>query len=341
MSVSYRWLWPSTVEPVQRRVGTPGPAANVACWACALVLALGPGARAANLTWDSNGGTLPDPNDGGGTWTSGNMWWNGSFHQTWNSGTPDKASIGVGGTAGTIWLGTVTAGAITFNAFSGTYKIYNGALTLNGAMTVNNTAGSVTLGTALPISGTGSITVNSGYTGTLTLYTGGSTYSGGVTVYGGTLNASASGSAGPVGPLGTGTLTLDGAAMEMNSNWHADHHNPMVVTTNGATFKRSAGGIHSTDYEFFGGASIADCTIAVSTDNTSGNMAFIVKSMTTLTGPNGDITLTGINSNTAVRFDGGLTQTAGAGNARITLAGSLFTGNYASRILGALNVTGI
>jgi len=130
-----------------------------------LGLAAGP-AGAATLTWDQNAGTAGQT-DGTGTWLNANQWWDsvGSANVTWNNGTPDDAIIGVGGAGGTITLGTVTAGTVLLNNFTGTYTLSGGSLNQSGGITIGATAGNVTIST--PISGAGGLTNNG--PGTLTL----------------------------------------------------------------------------------------------------------------------------------------------------------------------------
>jgi len=124
--------------------------------AMAFALAV-PFAQAANLTWDANGTTAPNPNDGTGTWLAADRWWDGTTNVTWNNSTPDNAAIGNGGAGGTITLGGVNAGSVTFTNFTGTYTLSGGGITNSGGITIAANAGNVTC-TTVPIGGAGGIT---------------------------------------------------------------------------------------------------------------------------------------------------------------------------------------
>ena len=110
-----------------------------AALAAALLLAGGP-VLAANLTWDANGSTAPNPSDGSDTWNTSNFnWWTGAANVTWNNGTPDSAIFGAGAAGNyTVNLGeAITANTLTFNAGS-TY-------TIAGGNTLSRTATGVTV----------------------------------------------------------------------------------------------------------------------------------------------------------------------------------------------------
>jgi autotransporter-associated beta strand protein len=107
------------------------------------------------LTWDPSGGGT---SDGGGTWLDTGKWWNGTANANWGNSTPDNAVIGNGGTGGNITLGTVNAGTVLFDNFTGTYALKSGSLNQNDGITVGANAGSVSLES--PVSGTGGVTVN-------------------------------------------------------------------------------------------------------------------------------------------------------------------------------------
>ncbi len=175
------------------------------------------------LTWDANGATTGQT-DGTGTWLTANQWWNGSNNSTWTSGS--NAVIGLGGAGGTITLGTVTAGQVLFNNFTGTYTLSGGGLTLNSNLTVAaGTTGNVTIST--PISGTGGITQSGTGTfasgSTLTL-SGTNTYTGDTTVNSGFLQVTSAGSFNnitrkvTVNSGGWGTVTVDGLTESINTS---------------------------------------------------------------------------------------------------------------------------
>ena len=107
------------------------------------------------LTWDPSGGGT---SDGGGTWLDTGKWWNGTANGNWGNSTPDNAVIGNGGAGGNITLGTVNAGTVLFDNFTGTYALKSGSLDQNDGITIGANAGNVSLES--PVSGTGGVTVN-------------------------------------------------------------------------------------------------------------------------------------------------------------------------------------
>jgi fibronectin-binding autotransporter adhesin len=142
-----------------------------------LVAALG--LHAANLTWDADTATT-GTQDGAGSWTNAlpNInWWDGAANVTWNNATPDNATFGAGGTAGTVTLPsntTNTVGNITFSPVaSGSYTIagnnsstsklnLSGSPTISVANGVSATMTVVLSGTSFTKSGAGLLTLNSG-----------------------------------------------------------------------------------------------------------------------------------------------------------------------------------
>lgn len=121
------------------------------------------------LTWDATGGALP-LEDGSGNWdpTGGSNWYDADAGTwgAWGNTTSTNAIIGVGnGAAGTIAVGTVNAGGITFNAAgSGNYTLSGGSISLAGGsqITVNSSASisSVLSGAHLQQVGTGTLTLS-------------------------------------------------------------------------------------------------------------------------------------------------------------------------------------
>ncbi len=88
--------------------------------------------RADTLTWDSSGLNPNAPVDGTGAWdTSSALWSNGTVDSVWNNAGNNTATFGSNnGAAGTITVGTITAGGLIFNAAtSGSYLLSGGTLT--------------------------------------------------------------------------------------------------------------------------------------------------------------------------------------------------------------------
>ncbi len=156
------------------------------------------GVAQAQLQWDANN-TGAGQTDGAGTWLGANQWWSGTGNVTWNSATPDSANIGNGGAGGAITVGTLTAGTINLNNFTGTYTLQGtgSTLTQNGGITIGASAGNVTfrgtgtVANVMTLSGAGGITMNG--SGILTLrenlvmnYTGATVINNGIVMLGGT-----------------------------------------------------------------------------------------------------------------------------------------------------------
>jgi fibronectin-binding autotransporter adhesin len=92
-----------------------------------------------SLTWDPNGGTAPNPSDGGGIWLTASNWWNGStnVNGTWTGATPDSAVFGAGISGSyMVALGSISASNVTFNT-SG-YTLSGGSLALIAPPSGNN-----------------------------------------------------------------------------------------------------------------------------------------------------------------------------------------------------------
>ena len=52
--------------------------------------------QAATLIWDANGTAAPNPEDGSGSWSTANSWWNGSANQSWADGSDAIFGAGSG-----------------------------------------------------------------------------------------------------------------------------------------------------------------------------------------------------------------------------------------------------
>ena len=103
-----------------------------------------------SLTWDANGATA-NRTDGGGAWIgTGSLWWDGAANVNWAAGS--NATFGNAGTGAAVTLASPTSvNNITFNAFSGTYTLGTAgqALTINGGITKNTGAGTVSMASPL------------------------------------------------------------------------------------------------------------------------------------------------------------------------------------------------
>ncbi len=117
-----------------------------------------------SLTWDANPvGTGAHPLDGGGTWNSSSTnWWNGSADVAWNDLNPPIANFGADGTAGVVNV----AGAHT-NSWLLFSPTTNGAYTLSGSgsLTINtgivaNASANVNVPLNLPASQTWTVASN-------------------------------------------------------------------------------------------------------------------------------------------------------------------------------------
>ncbi|WP_246089479.1 autotransporter-associated beta strand repeat-containing protein [Paraburkholderia guartelaensis] len=177
--------------------------ANIA--AVFAVLLAGSPSRAADLTWDPNGGASGA--GGSGTWDTTTPSWNGGT-AIWNNATPDNAIFG--GAAGTVSLSVpITVQNLTFNV--GGYTITGGNLTLGGTNPTITTTGTNSAIINSAIAGTAGL-VKSG-TGTLVL-TGTNTYTGGTTISAGTLQLGNGGTSGSI----VGNVTDNGTLAVNNSS---------------------------------------------------------------------------------------------------------------------------
>jgi autotransporter-associated beta strand protein len=119
-------------------------------------------ARAASLTWDTDG-VSGGATGGAGAWnTAGNFWDNSGVMTTWNNATPDSAIFG--GTAGLVTLGAnIIADSVTFNTAGytldlGANRLANNTFAGSGALTLLGNGGSNVLASGV-----------SSYSGSLTL----------------------------------------------------------------------------------------------------------------------------------------------------------------------------
>lgn len=203
--------------------------------AAGILLAASPSA-AANLSWDQTGGGALG---GTGAWdtTTGN-WWDGASDVPWSVNTISGDTAVFGGTAGTATLGTnINALGLTFNTTGYTIAgstftlalgsgginaggLASGTVTISGGGTTGVSLGAAqtwtvgsgaTLAVSSAVGGAGTLTKAGA--GTLTL-SGANTYGGGTVLNAGTLliQGSSTPTSGTVtsGPLGTGSLTLNG-----------------------------------------------------------------------------------------------------------------------------------
>ena len=187
-----------------------------------------PSTRAAVYTWDAGGVSALNPADGTGSWDGSTAdWSNGATDSIWSSGS-DAIFGNSHGAAGSVTVGTISVGNITFNpASSGTYTLASGTLTLTGGtITVNSASATinsvVTGGVALVKSGTGTLVLG-----------GTNTYSGGTVISQGTLQLTTAAAA------GTGAITLSDSStgadnVQLNVNTASSISNAITVGGNGS-----------------------------------------------------------------------------------------------------------
>jgi fibronectin-binding autotransporter adhesin len=187
-------------------------------------------AHATTFTWDASGGA--PLNDGGGNWnaTGGTNWFDGiSTYGAWGNTSGDTAVFGsANGAAGTVTVGTVDTGGLTFNAAgSSNYTLSGGTITLGGtAPTITTNADAVISST---LAGTAGLTKAG--TSKLTLSGTNSGLSGGATISAGTLQLNATNAAGSnlitLNDTNTGsnntTLVLSSAGTYSNAITIANH----------------------------------------------------------------------------------------------------------------------
>ena len=179
-----------------------------ACVTNATTLSIPP---ARSLTWDpaASGGS-----DGNGTWLGTGEWWDGTANASWINVAPDNAIIGSGGASGTITLGTVTAGTVLLDDFTGTYTFSGGSLTQNDGITSSTNAGKVVIKSL--ISGAGGLTLNNAPGKILQLENNNNSYSGPTAVNGGILQLGTGWSTAQCIPGGISSTTAGLSNLEIN-----------------------------------------------------------------------------------------------------------------------------
>jgi len=213
-------------------------------YACGLLAfaALSSTLRADTLTWDSSGLNPNAPVDGAGAWdTSTALWSNGSVDSIWNNAGNNTAVFGSSnGAAGTVTVGTITAGGLIFNAAtSGSYLLSGGTLTLGGTTPTITTNANAEIASA--IAGATGLTKEG--SGVLTL-SGTNTFTGGLKLNAGTVSFSVAGN------LSSGAVTFGSGALRFLGG--ATTYNPVsrtwVVGTSGATFDLANSGSNYVAY---------------------------------------------------------------------------------------------
>lgn len=206
-------------------------------YACGLLAlaAISSTLRADTLTWDSSGLNPNAPVDGAGAWdTTTALWSNGSVDSIWSNAGNNTAVFGSSnGAAGTVTVGTITAGGIIFNAAtSGSYLLSGGTLTLGGTTPTITTNANAEI--ASVIAGTTGLTKEG--SGVLTL-SGTNTFTGGLKLNAGVVSYSAAAN------LSSGTITLGGGTLRYigNSGYQAISRS-WVLTAAGVTFDQASSG---------------------------------------------------------------------------------------------------
>ena len=211
------------------------------CWSFWIVGGL---SRGAPLTWDANG-TASGQTDGLGTWLNANQWHNGAANVTWTN--PSDALIGNSGVGDVITLGVVTAGALEFGPFTGTYTLTGGSLGLAAGLKLNATSGQVLINSPIvvganqtwtnnsvnPLTSAGIVSGGFGITkegpGVIVM-SGANIFTGNVNLNAGILRTNASN----VGTLGSGAsaLFMNGGTLDIQSSSSTVFGRNMTVTVN-------------------------------------------------------------------------------------------------------------
>lgn len=228
-------------------------------------------------TWNGGGAnndTMTDAN-----WTNGRYpaaVASGVMRFAGSSRTTPNVNYTAGSTFGSIYFNsgaaafTVGGNALTLNSLiendSASVQTINNNLTMGAAISLNATAGSLTLGGI--ISGGASYTITKTGTGTLTL-SGVNTYSGATTISDGTLTI------GGTGQLGSGTYAAnitDNAAFIYNSS--AAQTLSGAISGSGTVTKQGAGTLKLTGANTFGGAlTISAGTLQIGDNGTLGSVS--------------------------------------------------------------------
>src|SRR4051812_23217008 len=94
---------------------------------------------AATYTWDNNGATAPNPQDGAGTWDNTLLnFWDGTSNSAWNNAGSNVAVFGAGGTGGSVSIvGTQTVAGLSLNVPG--YILSGGTISVIGQTPVSAT----------------------------------------------------------------------------------------------------------------------------------------------------------------------------------------------------------
>ena len=244
-------------------------------YACGLLAlaALSSTLRADSLTWDSSGLNPNAPVDGAGAWdTSTALWSNGSVDSIWNNAGNNTAVFGSNnGAAGTVTVGTITAGGLIFNAAtSGSYLLSGGTLTLGGSTPTITTNANAEI--ASVIAGTTGLTKEG--SGVLTL-SGTNTFTGGLKLNAGTVGFSAAAN------LSSGAITLNGGALRYTATTgYLGLSRTWVLTTAGATFDSATTGTGYVNYSgsmtYSGSGARTITLMGSSTSSQNSSLAMII-----------------------------------------------------------------
>ncbi len=312
--------------------------------AAGLTLACGSSAAAANLYWDPNGDLANTGTTADGTWNDANAFWNDEISGTGGilraaTTAADNLffSSGSGLVSGTITVAAGrTAGSITFEE-SGVYTLSGGNINLSGpvALTFSNGTGANVISSGLilgastafqngddslqtisgGITGTGNLSVQANSTGGITLSTGAINHNGTLTNEG----------------TGTGTFTISSL---VGSNVTSLVQNSTtsrlsILGTSSApgygnlTVKAGIAEIRSNSTTPIAASSqiILGDTVANSADVTlilQGTSGTFTTPIQLAGGTTGKITLGGINTGTALNYNGNIT-----GNNNLEISNSL------------------
>ena len=267
----------------------------------------------ATFTWDNNGATAPNPQDGAGTWdTTLQNFFNGS-NSAWINANNDTAVFGASTTGGVVTVNApLTVGGIQFN-FAG-YNLTTSAVATN-TITMGGTTPTITANANAiintPIVGANPITINIAGTASLGLQGSGtiSNTGGAILMGGGTLNTGSNSFFG----LRDGAGTLSGINIVVSNTQTLSNNffvtdgttNRIVVPTNAnATYSGALTGTGTVSLAPGGGTTAAGSLLSVSGNNGSFSGTFAFNNLTA-----GNIRLTSTN--------------AGSGSATFDLTGAV------------------